>query len=363
MSVASMRMPPSLRKPSMPARSVMTWKFTLRSPRAMAKRTILAISQPAMTTISASARRGRKSPTCARNARSGSSITSKRWSMSGSFEQGHQALDGDVHPVGAVGGFVAQLVEHLLPLGELQEAAHVLEGVVDTAALHRRRIGVDERLARRALPHLQRRAEALDARLGALAQLGRAARIAERAQHPRDVAQRRVLAPALGERPRRLALEVDDQEIIVGDEHLAEVVIAVVARLQRRALRRRAGVDECQYPGALGRDRLCLFALLDNAQSLVRLLAHARAPGLDVLRGEGLRRECRILTRCKGLMQLGRARGEGLDQREVGAVRLLRTQALHEALEIGKRVAPGVALVGDVSLQQRDARGFAAAGD
>src|SRR3989442_64487 len=192
MSVASMRMPPSLRKPSMPARSVMTWKLTLRSPRLMAKRTILAISQRAIRTISASNRRGRKSPTCAKNTRSGSSITSKRCSISASFEQRHQALHRDVDPVGPVRRLVAQLVEHLLHLGELQEAAHVLEGVVDAAVFHRRGVRVDERLARRALPGLQRRPEALDARLGALAQLRRTARIAERAQHPRDVAQRRL---------------------------------------------------------------------------------------------------------------------------------------------------------------------------
>src|SRR5438876_4202652 len=197
MSVASMRMPPSLRKPSMPARSVMTWKFTLRRPLLMAKHTILAISQPAIRTISASNRRGRKSPTCARNTRKGSSITSKRCSISASFEQGHQALHGDVDPVGPVRRLVAQLVEHLLHLGELQQAAHVLEGVVDAAALHRRGIRVDERLARRALPDLQRRAEALDPRLGALAQLRRAAGVAERAQHAGDVAQRRMLLPAL----------------------------------------------------------------------------------------------------------------------------------------------------------------------
>src|SRR5438093_370121 len=136
MSVASMRMPPSLRKPSMPARSVMMWKFTLRRPRLMVKRTALAISQPAISTISASARRGRKSATCARNTRSGSSITSNR-SISGSLEQCHQALHRNVDPVGPVGGLVAQLIEHLLDLGELQHAAHVVERFVDAAALHR----------------------------------------------------------------------------------------------------------------------------------------------------------------------------------------------------------------------------------
>src|SRR5258706_1469450 len=243
MSVASMPMPPSLRKPSMPARSVMMWKFTLRRPRLMAKRIIFAISQPAMRTMSASPRRGRKSAACARNTRSGSSITSKRCSISASFEQEHQSLHGDVHPVGPVRRLVAQLVEHFLHLGELQEAARVFKRCVEAATLHRSGIGVEERLARRLLPCDERRPEALDARLGALAQLCRAARIAERAQHAGYIAQLRRLLAALGERPRRLALEIDDQEVVVRHQHLAEVIVAVVPRLQRRALGRGAGAD------------------------------------------------------------------------------------------------------------------------
>src|SRR6267378_3685338 len=198
MSVASMRMPPSLRKPSIPARSVTTWKFTLRRPRLMVKRTILATSQPAMSTTSASARRGRKSPTCTRNARSGSSSTSKRCSISASLEQGGKSLHGNVDPVGAVRRLVAQLVEHLLHLGELQEATHVVDGVEQAAALRRCGVGLDERLARRFLPSGERGSEPLDAGLGALAELRRAARVAERAQHPGDVAQRRMLFAALG---------------------------------------------------------------------------------------------------------------------------------------------------------------------
>src|SRR5205085_3507786 len=49
-----------------------------------------------------------------------------------------------------------------------------------------------------------------------------------RAQHPGDVAQRRALSPPLGDRPRRLALEVDDEPVTAGPEHLAEVVVTVV---------------------------------------------------------------------------------------------------------------------------------------
>src|SRR3954469_14140803 len=173
MSVASMRMPASFRKPSMPARSVMMWKFTLRRPRLMVKRTIFAISQPAMRTISARPRRGRKSAACARKTRSGSSITSMRFSISVPFQQRHQPLHRDVDPVGPVRRLVAQLVEHLLDLGELQQAARVFKGCVEAAALHRSGIGIQECLAHRLLPRDERRPEALDAGLGALAQLRR----------------------------------------------------------------------------------------------------------------------------------------------------------------------------------------------
>src|SRR6478672_9030070 len=88
------------------------------------------------------------------------------------------------------------------------------------------------------------------------------------------VAQRRVFLAALGERPRRLALEVDDQEVVVRDEHLTEVVVAVVARLQRLFLRRRAAVDEGEDARPLGGHRFCLLALLDDTERLLGLLAH-----------------------------------------------------------------------------------------
>src|SRR5205085_7449736 len=186
-----------------------------------------------------------------------------------------------------------------------------------------------ERLARRALPRLERRHQALDVRLGALAKLGRAARVAERAQHAGDIAQRRVLAAALGEWPRGLALEVDDQEVVVRNEHLAEVVVAVMARLHRLFLRCRTAVDEREDARALRGHGFCLFALLDDAQRLLGLLVHASAPYVDVLRGERLRLEGRVAAvHGKGAVQLRSARREGLDERQVGAMRLVLAQAL-----------------------------------
>ena len=68
----------------------------------------------------------------------------------------------------------------------------------------------------------------------------RVRRVVERAQHAGHVAQRRALDPPLAERPRRLALEVDDHEVVAGVEHLAEVVVAVAADAHRRELGSRA---------------------------------------------------------------------------------------------------------------------------
>ena len=56
--------------------------------------------------------------------------------------------------------------------------------------------------------------------------------IADRAQHARDVAQHAALAPALLEAARGLALEIDDDEIVLRDEDLAQVQVAVIARLR-----------------------------------------------------------------------------------------------------------------------------------
>ncbi len=163
-----------------------------------------------------------------------------------------------------------------------------------------------------------------------------------------------MLLAALGERPRRLALEIDDQEIVVRDQHLAEVVVAVVPRLQRRALGRGAGIYEGEDLRFLGGDGFCFLVLLHQAQRLIGFLPHARTPGLDVLRRERLGLEGRVAAlHRKGAMQLRRARGERLDERQVRTVRFVLAQAFDEALQIGEAVAPGVALVHHIGLQER----------
>ena len=169
-----------------------------------------------------------------------------------------------------------------------------------------------------------------------------------------------MLAPGFGERPRRLALEVDDQEVVIGKKNLPQVVVAVVARLERAARRCLAGVDEGKDHALQRDERLGAVVSLQHAQRLFRLGAHAGAPLLDLLRAEGLGLEGRVAaSHGEGAMQLRGARGERLDEGDEGAVVLLGALRLHEALEITQRVAPRVPLVGDVLLQQRERRRLA----
>src|SRR5688572_32928041 len=55
----------------------------------------------------------------------------------------------------------------------------------------------------------------------------------ERAQHPRDVPERRAFDPAFAQRPCRLSLEIDNDEIPTRVEDLPEVIISVRANPRR----------------------------------------------------------------------------------------------------------------------------------
>ena len=69
-----------------------------------------------------------------------------------------------------------------------------------------------------------------------------------------------MLLPALGERPRRLALEIDDPEIVLRDQHLRQMVVAVNADLHRVAGLRRVVVDAREQLLLLSEQRLRLLA-------------------------------------------------------------------------------------------------------
>src|SRR5258706_10809551 len=95
--------------------------------------------------MSASPRRGRKSAAWWRNTRTGSSMISMRsMSTSGVAGERGEALQRDVRPRRAVVELVAQLVEQLLDLGELEQAARILERCVQTARARGLGVGGEE---------------------------------------------------------------------------------------------------------------------------------------------------------------------------------------------------------------------------
>src|SRR5579871_896529 len=146
-----------------------------------------------------------------------SSITSRRLRrvLHEPLYPGHR----DANPVGPVVQLVAQLVDRLFQLEHRQQALDRRLARRQQRRVDRLEVGVEEADAGALLPVLGRLAAAVES--------DRGGGVRERAQHPGDVAERRALAPALDERPRRLALEVDDHPVVAGEEGLAEVVVAV----------------------------------------------------------------------------------------------------------------------------------------
>ena len=91
----------------------------------------------------------------------------------------------------------------------------------------------------------------------------RGGRIVDRTDQARDVARRRRLAPAFLQRTAGLALEIDDEDVVLDDQHLAEMEVAVVTDVQavdirrkQRARRSRKAVALRQQLGRSADDRL-----------------------------------------------------------------------------------------------------------
>ncbi len=102
------------------------------------------------------------------------------------------------------------------------------------------------------------------------------------------------------------------------------------------------------------------FGLLDEAKRRSGLALHMLAPGAQILGGDRLGRECRIICgRGQRHMQLRGALGERVHQREIGAVDVLGERAARPAIfeeshQIVGGVFPSVALVHHKGLQERE---------
>src|SRR5512146_526845 len=272
--MVSMSLPPCCRKWSMPAFSVTTLKLMARSALTMAKRTAFATSHPTTRMNTARTSRGRKAPIWCSDSRIGSnsmltfSITppiampaagappDAARTSGVALDDVEQPRERNAHPVGTIVDLVAKLVNRLLEHEELEQAAHLraragqpfdARDVVVAVEERRRRVrepvppGARHRLAR-VRPG---RSEAQERGVH---------RVVEGAQHPRHVLERRLLLGALVHRATGLALEVGDDEVILDEQHLPEVVVAVHARPRPRARVVRVRVDPRKQRVARGEE-------------------------------------------------------------------------------------------------------------
>ena len=193
--------------------------------------------------------------------------------------------------------------------------------------------------------------------------------IVERAQHAGHIAKRRGLSPPLRHAAVRLALEIDDDHIVLGDEHLAEVIVAMDAGLDAVELEIAHGGDPVEDLAPRLDQRVCVLPRLalhragelrHHLQRLGRLAARRLCPARDVGRLHRLGAECAVVRRRRERrVELGRAPSERLAhvervmERRLVAHQLAVLVALEEAvfLEVAverlERDAPGVALVAD----------------
>src|SRR2546425_4601385 len=192
-----------------------------------------------------------------------------------------EATPRDSDPVRPVVGFVHDLVRGLLDLEHRQRATERrLVRRREPGADRTRTVAAEKRVHRVAWPPVE---PCLAAR-----GLSAGGRVRERADDSRDVAQRGVFAPPLGEWTERLALEVDDHPVTVGTaERLTEVQVAVVTDLLHTAEpgERR---DEPRHAQSASR-------IAEGGVRTLDLIADRRVPCREVGVGDGLRREVRVV--------------------------------------------------------------------
>ena len=254
-------------------------------------------------------------------------------------EQPVDARDGDLHPVRAVVELVAELVDGLLELedGE-QPTERVLAGREQAARLDDGDVAGEELGSCPLLPVLGRNDSVLH--------LGGRSRVGERPEHAGDVTERRALAAPLRQRARRLALEVEHDPVRPRPEHLAEVVVAVVAddASRRGHAREQAQLlaDVLPAPG----DGLELLAVRQVREQLVDLLVDRRGEDPERL-------GARLLGREGGVGRVGaenHVHGAG----HLAEPPRLRVEGLRALREAFQREGPTVLLARDVLLHDAE---------
>jgi 4-alpha-glucanotransferase len=300
------------------------------------------------------------------------------------LEQAFEPDQRHVEPGGPIVELVADLVDALL---EQVKAEHAVAGRValghDGRAAHDLEVGADEGGRGPVGPGFGPGAQ-VGGVFGAQATVaqGRGGGVLKRSHHAGHVAQGAALVAPLDQVPRRLALEVDDDEVVAGREHLAEVVVAVNAH----APALEPGLHELAQPGVdlglAGEQRLGPLGrlALEGAELAAQRLEGAhqqRVRRLEdrllVHRRERLGRERRVFrVRRERYVHLGgapaeqpRGRGVRAQERREGLGRLggrLIEQGAGRPYGADGRVARGGehAFVVAVELVERDLPGAAA---
>src|ERR1043165_3214193 len=125
-------------------------------------------------------------------------------------------------------------------------------------------------------------------------------RVVERAQHSGDIAQRRKLGATLVQRLKRLALEIDDDDVGAGNQYLAKMEVAMNARAQctNIAGEESANLLEDVLPSAdkaLYQDRFVAGVFVKRLEGILQLALRPPKPTLKHALVRILRRKIGIV--------------------------------------------------------------------
>src|SRR5688572_17676701 len=107
-----------------------------------------------------------------------------------------------------------------------------------------------------------------------------------------------MLGAALGLRARRLAFEIDDEKIVSAQQHLSQMVVAMVADFESAGFSRRATFDPLQQAIPLVEEycRVCPNVFRQGMREpggyckrLIELGANLALPMFEIVRGDGFR--------------------------------------------------------------------------
>ncbi len=174
-------------------------------------------------------------------------------------------------------------------------------------------------------------------------------------------------------RPARFALEVDDENVVLDDQHLAEMEIAVVADAEAVDIRRKQRAQALMQGGLLGQQQIDELAIgfPETVAPLLEHVEHALGAARDIVDAaldlagrDRLRREIGdVVAAREREMHFGDAPSGLRHIAQIGnlflalaGVLALRQQTLFidEAIEIGRCHGPAVTLVLDKGMDDRD---------